>query len=255
VIERADVPVPFTSERLQRLQEIEENHFWFVGRRRLIDSLIAAFVPRGAAVLDIGVGGGLQSRRMQQRGFAVTAMDFLPEGLRALSGSGVHCVRCAAESLPFAPASFDAILALDVLEHTDDATAAPELFRTLRPGGILIMTVPALPQLWSVRDDLAGHRRRYRRRGVRALLAGVGLDVLRIGYYQCLLLPMVALTRVLGRERVSVRDIEDVPPRFLNTALRGVNSFEVALGRIVRWPIGSSLFAIARKPPGAMTDA
>ncbi len=243
---------PFSSDRLARLLEIEATHFWFSGRRDLVEELLGRIPQRDARVLDLGVGGGLQTERLSDRGYAMTAVDFLPEGIRRLNalGRGILCVQSTAESLAFAEGSFDLVLALDVLEHTDDEIAVREIARVLRPGGIAIVTVPAYSWLWSVRDDLAGHRRRYTRGRLRATLDSAQLRVLRSGYYQCLLFPMVVASRAFGRRDAAVRDLEDTPPHWLNVALGLVNRFEVAVGTVVRWPFGSSTFAVAAKPAG-----
>ena len=250
------VPPPFSSDRIDRLVAIERHHFWFVGRRRLVERLIAEFGADMPNVLDVGVGGGLQAGRLSDAGRGVTAIDFLPDGLRHIGSThpSIRRVQCTAEAMPFADGAFDLILALDVVEHTDDRSAIAEFVRVLKPGGTLIVTVPAFAFLWSIRDELAGHRRRYRAGDIRQRLSDVGLEVRRLGYYQCLLFPFVLLTRILGRNRKAVRDAEDLPSTALNSLFRTVNELEIVIGRWVHWPFGSSVFAVARKG-GARVDA
>ena len=242
----------FTPDRLDRITRMERNHFWFAARRRLVERLLrrSAVLP-GLAVLDLGVGGGLFCQQLAQAGHHMTAIDFLPTGLLRLHRDAptVKLVQSSAESLGLRASCFDAALALDVLEHIDDQAATAELFRVLRPGGLLIITVPAFPALWSFRDTAAGHRRRYRRQSLVQLLSTAGFSVEHTGYYQCLLFPLAILSRWVGRRSAATRDFEDTPPELLNALFHAVSSAEVLLGGFIPWPYGSSLFAVARRPP------
>ena len=241
----------FTPARLERILRMERTHFWFIARRRLVERLLRrSGAPPGAAVLDTGVGGGLFCERLAAAGYRMTALDFLPAGLQRLQreAPAVGLVQSSAESIALSSASFDAALALDVLEHIDDIAAARELFRVLRPGGALLVTVPAFPFLWSYRDTAAGHRRRYRRRALRQLLSSAGFTVETTGYYQCLLFPLAILSRWAGRRTAAARDLEDTPPGPLNRLFCAFSLAEVYLGSVLPWPYGSSLFAVARRP-------
>lgn len=244
----------FSTARLDRIMNMERNHFWFAARRRLVEGLLrrSARTP-GISVLDLGVGGGLFCQQLAQSGDRMTAIDFLPGGLLRLrrDAPAVKLVQSSAESLSLRDASFDAALALDVLEHIDDHAATAELFRVLRPGGCLIITVPAFPALWSFRDTAAGHRRRYRRQALVQLLGAAGFAVEQTGYYQCLLFPLAILSRWAGRRNAATRDWEDAPPKLLNQLFLAISSAEVLLGGFIPWPYGSSLFAVARRPSEA----
>jgi SAM-dependent methyltransferase len=149
--------------------------------------------------------------------------------------------------LPCGSESFDVVLLLDVLEHVDDVSALREASRVLSPGGFLFLSVPAFPRLWSYRDEDAGHRRRYTRTSLEQTVRGAHLEIREIGYYQCLLFPLVVASRVLGRRGPAAREAEDLPFVGLNALCALVNRFEVALGAVVRWPWGSSLVAVCQK--------
>lgn len=239
----------FTKERLGRLMEMERSHFWFAGRRDLIDGLLGRYLPGPARLADVGVGGGFYCQSLAARGYRMTAVDFLPAGLQRLAAEapGVRTVLGSAERLGLRDGSFDGALALDMLEHVDDQAAMGELFRILRPGGRLVLTVPALPWLWSYRDVAAGHKRRYMRETLRALLDDAGFTVEEMGFYNFLLLPVAAASRVAGRLGPASRDLEDMPPRPVNALFRSINRWEVRCGQAWRWPSGSSLFAVAAK--------
>lgn len=239
----------FTPERLDKLIEIDREHFWFTGRRKLVDQLMTGLNPGHLRVLDLGSGAGTNAERMSARGNRVTAVDFLAAGLAAVQRRDprVAVVQSSAESVALRSGSFDVVLLLDVIEHLDDSLVLEEAARLLRPGGAVVVTVPAFAWLWSYRDDAAGHKRRYSRKLLEHRLRQAGFHVERLHYYQCLLFPLAVVTRLAGRRDSRMRDLEDVPPRPLNQLFRTVNSFEVWLGKVIRWPWGSTLAAVGTK--------
>ena len=239
-------PVTFPRERLGPIAAAEDAHFWHAPRRTLLlDTIAGSGLARGARVLDIGCGTGRMVRELLARGLDARGID--PWARE----SGLEAPRFAAgqaEAIPMPDASFDAACAFDVLEHVDDARALAEIHRVLAPGGWLFASVPAHAWLWSVRDELAGHRRRYTRRMLRGRVAAAGFEVQRLFGYQALLLPLLAAARAWSRLR-GHRDTaaEDDPNARGNALLRAINRGEVALGRVARPPTGSSLVVVARK--------
>jgi SAM-dependent methyltransferase len=213
---------------------------------RLVERYLRASV---GPVLDVGSGSGLMLEELTRCQRTVVGLDLLPEGLmRAREGHPeTRLVQADAAHLPFAEKTLAGVLLLDVLEHVDDRAVLAEVCRALRPGGVLLATVPALPWLWSYRDEAAGHRRRYSRQGLERALTLAGLAVEETRYYQCFLLPLVAITRLLGRHGPRARDLEERPHRILNTLLAGISGVEVRLGDFVSWPVGSSLVAVCRR--------
>ena len=244
-------PSTFSPARLGRLAEIERRHFWFVARRRLLDALLRGAVPVGSErALDVGCGTGANTAVLRSHTRSVVGLDYRPEGIATARQQ--HCedasfVRGDSARLPFADRTFDVVTALDVLEHVDDEAALEEIVRVLRPGGAIIVSVPAMPWLWSYRDVDAGHRRRYVRRGLLELFRKSGLEVRRLNYFQCLLFPLV-LTRVVSRKSRVARDREDAPAPMVNSVLSWISRIEVRLSQVVTWPFGSSLVAVCRKP-------
>jgi SAM-dependent methyltransferase len=232
----------FDAERLELIQRLEHEHFWFTGRRRLVERLLERHVGRVGAAVDVGSGTGSLLSLLDHHAAEVVGID-------PLAGAGRVSVG-AAERLPFADESIDLVTALDVLEHVDDRAAVVEFARVLRPRGWVILTVPAFPSLWSERDQRAAHLRRYRRGGLTALLGEASFDVVETAYYQFALFPALVASRIAARFRPAavVRE-EDVPPG-LNWTLRRINELEVRLGAWLRWPFGSTLAVVARKVPG-----
>ena len=247
-----DVPTAprFSAERLARLADIERRHFWFVGRRALVDKLLRKHTGDGARrVLDVGCGTGFMVDHLARRGYRPVGLDARPEGILAMRRAqpGALLLQSEASPLPFAPGSFDAALLLDVLEHVDDRAALREVSRALRTGGWIALSVPALPWLWSYRDQAAGHLRRYTRQSLALVLSQAGLEIAEMRYYQCLLLPLAIATRALGRRGPRLRDLEDWPRPIVNRIMTWINLLEVKLSDAIAWPWGSSLVAICRK--------
>jgi SAM-dependent methyltransferase len=241
----------FPAERLTRLAELEEWHFWFVTRRALVERLLERHLPPGPArILDLGCGTGATGRALHTAGRRVIGLDLLAPGLaaRRAADPSAPLLRGSALQLPVGDGRLDAVLALDVLEHVDDAPALDEIHRVLRPGGLLMMTVPAHMWLWSYRDVASGHLRRYNRRSLGMALRGACMSVTEIRAYQFLLFPLVAAGRLLRGRHPGQREVEEQPSPRLNRVLRRINLAEVRWGEVVRWPWGSSLAAVARRP-------
>lgn len=239
-------PVTFHRERLEPIAAAEDAHFWHAPRRGLLlDTIAASGLATGSRMLDVGCGTGRMVRELQARGMQARGMD---PWARESGLPAPDFVAGQAEAIPMPGESFDAACAFDVLEHVDDARALAEIHRILAPGGLLFASVPAHAWLWSVRDELAGHRRRYTRRMLRDRVAAAGFEVQRVFGYQALLLPLLAAARAWSRLR-GHRDTaaEDDPNARGNALLRAINRGEVAIGRIVRPPTGSSLVVVARK--------
>jgi len=240
----------FTPARLARLAQIEGWHFWFVGRRALVYRLLRRYSQDGPVrILDAGCGTGFTLRTMEGMGYTVIGMDLLREGLRTARRSDRNAMLAQAEatSIPLMTGAFGIVLALDVLEHVADEEMLREVRRVLQPGGIVILSAPALPGLWSFRDRAAGHRRRYRKHQLRQLLERSSLRTLDLRYYQFLLLPLVFISRWLGRSGPTWRDLEERRYPVLSRLLAWINRVEVGLGDVIPWPLGSSLVAVGCK--------
>ncbi len=249
-------------EEHQRMAELEWQHWWFVGTRRVLLAearrCLGPALAGHARILDLGCGTGYTSHLLHSLG-RVTALDRSAFALRLLRPRAPAAVPVQADAarLPFAAGSFDLICAFDVLEHLpDDHAALREILRCLAPGGTLLLTVPAHPWLWSGHDEALSHHRRYRRSELRAALAGAGFALERLGFYNSLLFAPVAGLRLLQRlprgrstavgegSRAAVSDLRPLPG-LLNRALAGVLGAERHLLRHVDLPIGLSLLAVA----------
>ena len=234
----------------ERLAPLEQQHFWFAGRDRLVRKLLdhhAAPEP----VLDLGCGTGRFATSLAAEGRRVLAVDPAPDVLLAPAGATVVG---SAERVPLADGSVGTVMVRDVIEHLDDVAALAECHRVLRPGGLLLVLVPAWPSLWSARDERAGHLRRYTRRTLRRVVEGAGFDVVTLRGYQLTLLPAVAAARWYAARRptpdaAASLHREEHPPGPLNTVLGWVNRAEAGMAT---WPVaipptGTSLVLVGRR--------
>lgn len=242
-------------EEYQRMFEAEQTQWWYAGMRAisfaLLDGALAARAQGGPLrILDAGCGTGNNVRHLGERGRA-TGVDLSDEALRFCRTRGVEVVRAELLALPFPAGTFDCVTSFDVLYHRwvrDDRAAVAEMVRVLRPGGLLLLRVPALMMLWGGHDEAVHSRHRYTRSEVVRLLAGSGLEVLRASYGNTILLPLVALRR--GLDRLTGRQGSDVAflPPPLEWAFRSLLQLEARIVRRASLPVGASVFALARRP-------
>jgi SAM-dependent methyltransferase len=183
--------------------DMEDRHWWFRSRRRVIWALIArAAVGPSPRILDAGCGTGRNLMDFQQLGPA-EGVDLSPQAVEFCRRRGLHGVREGAiEELPFEDGRFDLIFATDVIEHLpDDGPALTELRRVAAPGARLIVTVPAYSWLWSQHDTSWHHYRRYTRPLLRERVSANGWEPTVASYFYSTMLAPVAIVRTLQRLR------------------------------------------------------
>jgi SAM-dependent methyltransferase len=234
------------------MAELDSEHWWFAARRQILDSVIRRTVrppPRGR-ILEIGCGTGHNLDMLSTFG-SVEATE-LNDSARELAGRRLGRAVEAA-SLPdlsvFANSSFDLIALLDVLEHiADDRQALEAILLLLKPGGKLLVTVPANPWMWSAHDVTHHHYRRYRKRQLRELAQSAGFKVDLLSPFNTLLFPAVAAARLGGKLTGRESADDSFPSRPVNKLLRSVFSLERFLVGRVPFPFGVSLVAVFRRP-------
>jgi SAM-dependent methyltransferase len=234
--------------------ELEGRHWWFLGRRRLFLRLLEQRFPPDARpidVLDFGCGTGAFLEHLDRFG-TVSAVDADPSAVAFCHTRGRSEVTLVPPGapLPFRDGAFDLVTTLDVIEHVDDDVAAlAELRRVLRPGGRLLVAVPAFMFLWGKQDEVSHHRRRYTARTLRRALADAGFGVDRMSYFNTILFPPIAAVR-LGRRLLrrpgSAQSDFDLGPAALNRALGAVFGAEADVVARRDLPFGVSLLAVAR---------
>lgn len=241
----------------QDIYEAELTHWWFRARIHIVTTLLTHFAPstRPLRIADVGCGMGATFAALSQFG-AVVGVDSSPTALACCQQRGhPFLIASALPRLPFEDGTFDVVCALDVIEHIDDDRSTTlELWRICKPGGVLVVTVPAFPWLWSEHDDINEHKRRYTRRELHACLATDGMEFLRLSYMNTLLAPPLMLFRSLrncGRRmrpaRRSLRSDIFHLPALLNAALYHLFASETLWLKHGRLPFGVSLICVARK--------
>jgi SAM-dependent methyltransferase len=237
-----------------KLAEVEDRMWYFRALHGRIEDGLTAVLGEQGRILDGGCGTGGLIRRLAARhpGWKWTGIDLDPLAIqlaRARVGQAARLVEGSVTSLPFADASFDAATSADVLYHLDDdASAVAEVFRVLKPGGILVVNVPAYPWLWSYHDEAVGGRRRYRRAGVLGLLRMAGCSTVRATHANFGVFPLVVTRRKLLPAPSGGSDV-GLQPEPVERVLRGLAALEndwIRDGGGL--PFGSSVFALARKP-------
>jgi SAM-dependent methyltransferase len=239
----------------------DDRHWWFRGRRRVIRAEIDRLALRDETeILDAGCGSGRNMQELVDYG-RVSGIELSEQAAAMARARNIGEVKVGhVEHLPYPSKSFDLVICLDVIEHTpDDRVTFAELFRVCRPGGHLLVTVPAYEALWSRHDELSRHYRRYSRRTLARAATAAGWDLDRMTPFNSLLLVPAAAMRLLQRLRPrptaeaapgDAGDL-DIGPAWLNPVLEWPMRMEarwLATGRTL--PMGLSLLAILRRPPG-----
>jgi SAM-dependent methyltransferase len=239
----------------------ENGHWWFRWRYDLITKLVASLKSdESFRILDAGCGTGQMTKQLEAIGHAV-GLDSANEAIVYARSRGVErLVRGSITAPPFAEGSFDCVLALDVIEHVDDDMGIlTSLYEVIKPGGHLIITVPAFDTLWSEHDVINHHKRRYRSPQLKRLMEEAGFTVDRVTYCNTALYVPVLLTRKaknlwrsLSRQRAGEHrplqsDLGDYP-RPINEALYGLMKAETRLMERFDMPFGVSILAVATRP-------
>lgn len=229
---------------------VEQRHWWFCARRIILDKLISDLpLPDNAQILEAGCGTGGNLAMLARHG-RVFGMEADEHGLElsAAKGGALIAAGRLPEDIPFTDERFDLITLLDVLEHLDEDVAALSALRArLKPGGFLLVTVPAYPFLWSRHDELHHHKRRYVTRGLRGALQEAGLQVEYMSYFNTWLFPPVAAARLTGLDSKKSGALS-VPNGFINAILTRIFASERWLLGRISLPAGVSLLALARNP-------
>ena len=231
-----------------RMQELEESHWWFRGRRHILSSVIGSLpLPGDARILEVGCGPGGNIEMLGRFGHVVpmepdaACRSYIKAkfGLDALAGALPDDVDVAAD--------FDLVCAFDVVEHLDhDHGSLVRLRSLVRPSGFLIATVPAYQWMWSRHDSVHHHKRRYTRGGLETLVQNAGFELVRSTYFNSALFAPAAMVRFAKKLLHSDAEDDRLPPAPVNTLLEGVFSAEAGWLRRADLPFGLSIMVIAR---------
>jgi len=234
--------------------QLEEKHWYFVGRRRIIFSLLEQIYPKGSEnrkIIDIGCGTGIMQGYLAKYGNVSgidnedIALDYCRErGFTTVSKGDICC-------LEIPDATYDLVTAFDIVEHVaDDHRAVSELARIVKPGGRILVTVPAFSWLWSNHDLINQHQRRYHRKSVEKLMAGAGLEIQKLTYFNSFFFPLIVSIRWWQKFFAPHAHQHDLvlPPPLLNSLLAYFFGSESIFLRYFNFPLGVSLLCLAQKP-------
>ena len=259
LVDRREAVESFDASAFEFLFQMEQKHFWHVGRKEMILDVLRKNVSNLAQyrMLEVGCGNGSVMAFLKQNGINIEGGDIFLEGLRFCRqrAGSVALYQIDILSLPFND-DFDAIGAFDVLEHIDDdEKALAEINRALKTSGKLILTVPTYKFLWSRHDEGSHHRRRYNKTELIAKLERCGFAVNKSTYYMFFLFPVLATMRLLSKifhnkkhEKDDIQtslELKTIP--FINNVFLASLRLEKHLIRYLNLPFGASLLVLAAK--------
>ena len=237
----------------RKMAEVEDAMWYYRALHRIVATALGrAALPARAAVLDAGCGtGGLLRRlRADRPEWALAGLDFSPLACDlARERTGLTVTEGSVTALPFAAESFDAVVSCDVVCQVEDPAAAlREFHRVVRPGGVVVLTMPAYRWMYSYHDRAVGNLRRYSRAETAELLRAAGFAVEYASYWNTLLFPLAVLQRKVLRAAATESDVR-LYPAPVEAICDAMNVIEHAwLRRGGRLPWGNSVLAVGRRP-------
>ncbi len=241
------------------MYDIETSYWWFVGKQFLVKSALRKCSLNWLGkerILDIGCGTGTILKLLRDFGIAY-GMELSTHAIRFLKKRDLKLfVRSdAGQSIPFKDNSFSAITCLDVLEHLDDDLALlNEMLRVCKPGGHIVLTVPAFNLLWSPHDVALHHRRRYTRTQMLKKIFRLNCTVVKKSYYNTILCLPILVIRKLKPFLSDKQNLESdffIPiPRWINAVLTFLFVTEIRFLQRMNFPFGVSLLLILKKSNG-----
>ena len=236
----------------------EQDNWWFISRRRILMALLRKCLPvsHDLEILDAGCGTGINLDYLAEFG-RVSGADLSDDAIEFCRRRGHDTVqKLDLTDLSLESDRFDLVTVLDVIEHIDrDREAVRELVRVTRPGGHVLVTVPAFPELWSEHDEINHHKRRYRGEEVRELLTSSGCDIVKFTYMNSFLFPIAYAVRTWQRLRRGIFGAPAHPPRtdfvdyhpVVNGLLTAIFTSETPLITRTGLPFGLSVLCLGRK--------
>lgn len=242
---------------IQQYGQLENHHWWFTVRQKIILQSLKKFIPAHQLsqlkILNVGAAAGGSSKWLSILGETVS-LENDPLFVNYLTDQHIAVINASVTDIPLDDGSFNLVCAFDVVEHVeDDRKAIDELLRVCEPGGTLCITVPAFQILWGNHDVVNGHKRRYRKEQLNAMINIQESAVLYCTYFNMLLfLPILLLRKIqLLRGNKTVQNDSDFSyfkrNIFLNKIFKIVFGIELFLLRAIKFPFGVSLIMLIRK--------
>lgn len=232
---------------------IEQSHWWYTGRRKIlanfVEDICRRVTDRRPRILDVGCGTGANLLMLSQYGDA-EGVDISKDALAFCRERGLDKVKLGAgEQLPYEDGTFDLVTAFDVVEHMDDDLAGlSEMRRVLRPGGRVLLFVPAFMFLWGLQDDVSNHRRRYRLSELRRVLEQAGFEIERTTYANItFFLPILLVRQLMRVTGIKTESENNINVSALNGLLGRLLGAESWVLKRMNIPFGVSGLCVARK--------
>jgi SAM-dependent methyltransferase len=239
----------------RRMAATEDKHWWSCGRRAIAESVIRSLdLPPAARIVEIGAGTGGNIAMLEQFGeVQPIEMSDLARQIAWEKTGREFLYGYLPDNIPVAPSSVDLICLFDVLEHVDeDEASLAAMRRLLKPGGRILLTVPAHQWMWSTHDVGLHHMRRYSRRLLRNRIKQADYRIEKLTYINSALFPVAVLARLADRLRRSdVASGQSMPPQPLNAAMKALFSAERMIVPNAALPFGVSLLAVFTKDEAA----
>lgn len=244
----------FDKDFFSKLFQLEENNYWFRSRNRLLIWALRSYFPKACLLLELGCGTGFVLSGLQKAfpSLRLYGSELFPEGLDFAGQrlSQITLFQMDARIIPFED-EFDVIGAFDVLEHVEeDEAVLSQMYRAVRPGGGILLTVPQHRLLWSVVDEQAYHKRRYSRRELVSKVEQAGFHLIRTTSFVFPLLPLMIVSRM--KQQILQHNFKPLAEmdinKKLNRLLEKILNFErIAIERGISFPVGGSLLLVARR--------
>ncbi len=234
----------------KKYQELQESHWWFMVRDNLLMDLVFKNIKKGSLVMDFGCNYGHAVKLLGDKGYESFGVDVSREAVNYGRSININDISLISEK-DIQNNSLDAVISMDVLEHIDnDKETLEYIWSKLKPGGLMIVTVPAFMFLWGVQDEISHHFRRYKLSELLYLAGEVGdFEIVKKTYFNSFLFMPVAIIRVLSKlfklkSRNSDLDINSV---FLNKIFFKIFDLERRLLKYINFPFGVSALLVLRK--------
>ena len=236
------------------LFRVEQSHWWHIGRRRIlagfVEEICREVTDRRPKILDVGCGTGANLLMLSKFGEA-EGVDISEDALAFCRERGLDKVKLGAgEELPYDDRTFDLVTALDVVEHMDDDLAGlKEMRRVLRPGGRVLLFVPAFMFLWGLQDDVSHHRRRYRLPELARVLEEAGFEIERTTYANItFFLPILLMRKLMRLTGMKAESENNINVSVLNGLLGRLFGAESWILQRTNLPFGVSGLCVAKNP-------
>jgi ubiquinone/menaquinone biosynthesis C-methylase UbiE len=244
------------NEEFEIMYQLEQSHWWFKGKQFLLKQCLRSLdihASQRGRILDIGAGTGIILKLLHDFG-ETYGIEYSQQGIKYLKKRELKRIVCADadQLLPFKNDTFKIITCLDVLEHLDrDKRLLKEMLRVSKPGGHILVAVPAFDMFWSSHDVALHHKRRYTRKEILKAIHKMDCKIIKASYYNFILsLPILAVRTfksIFSKNTEQQSDFFMGFPDFINKILEFVYKVELRSLSFVNFPFGVSILLILRK--------